>query len=275
MSTEYPGNIDSPTNPTTANPLNDPDHAAMHSFENDAIVALETAVGITGDFNFVLADATYTGDLSGSVLDPTVTDINGSPLGTTTGASVGEGLIWNGSGWAKGVIGSGGPPSGAAGGSLAGSYPNPTIASTAVTPGTYLAANITVEADGRLTAATSGSVSAGTFSGNETTHVVSSSTGTYTLTAPGLYNIDDITLSANCTITGWAGATMGDVKDVIIRQKSSGGTYTYTVSWTGSTFHCPGGAKPTMSTGISAYDEYAITYDGTSFNLITIGQAFA
>src|ERR1035437_8780388 len=46
--TNFPTSIDSPTDPIATNPMTSPDHAGQHANANDALVAIETAIGTTG-----------------------------------------------------------------------------------------------------------------------------------------------------------------------------------------------------------------------------------
>lgn len=335
--TNYPTSLDAPAiDPsvagTTLASLEPPDggedttlHSDLHNNADAQIRAIQGTLGTEdGGFNFLEAGANAGGDLGGTFPDPTVAKINGSPLGTTIGATTGYVLAWNGSAWVAEAQGTGGEPSGSAGGDLSGTYPNPTVAkingsplgtTTGATSGYVLTWNGTdwVPSAPVLSGSVGGDLSgtlpdptvakiqgnpvaSGTpttnyvlawngsewvatappaFSGNGSVHTATGVTGTYQLTAPGSNNIDDITLAGNVVIEGWASPVNGDEKPVRIHQPATGGSYSYTVSWTGSTFLAPYGTKPIMSTGAAAQDEYFVTYDGSHFKLTTRGQAFA
>ena len=79
-------------------------------------------------------NGTAGGDLAGSYPNPSVNKILGVTV-TTTGAANGQVLKFNGTSWVPGTdnTGSGGGPTGPAGGDLTGSYPNPTINTGAIT----------------------------------------------------------------------------------------------------------------------------------------------
>ncbi len=137
--------------------------------------------------------------------------------------------IWfaDGTNWAQ----VDGPPSGPAGGVLAGTYPNPTLApgavttaalsTTGVTSGPYTSANITIGVDGRITAASSGTSafaagssrmlatsdsdislgSAGTIPWNEFfptgSDITDNGGGVYLINTTGIYQLNILTLQNN------------------------------------------------------------------------------
>lgn len=122
-----------------------------------------------------------------------------------------------------------GNPTGPAGGSLAGSYPNPSLAATTVTPGTYTYSTVTVGADGRITAASSGAVGlpatpSGAAGGDLTGSYPNPTLATTTVTA-GTYTLATITVNSKGQVTSASSGSAGSATPSGPAGGVLGGTY--------------------------------------------------
>jgi hypothetical protein len=132
-----------------------PSSAAFTSVTSNAQIGYEfkpfgTTTGNTGEIRFDELAANGTNYIGFKSPDLLATNVIWT-LPNADGSS-GQVLKTDGAGnltW----VAAGGVPSGAAGGDLTGTYPNPTLSNTTVTAGTY--PKVTVDAKGRVTAGTS------------------------------------------------------------------------------------------------------------------------
>jgi hypothetical protein len=169
----------------------------------------------------------------------------------------------------------GGPPSGVAGGSLNGTYPNPGLANTSVTPGSYTNLNATIGADGRVTAAANGSAG-----GSPTGAAGGSLSGTYP--NPGLASgsANQIVATPNGSTGPAAARAMvpADEPATTVHGPGSGATpgHNAVCGNTGCTTIVDGGAQPINLLAYGAKCNGVFTYDGAisaSSNALTSSSA--
>lgn len=106
MATNYPGALDSLTNPAAGDALTSPSHSAQHANANDAIEAIETELGTTpsGSETTVAARLTAiesgarmgTGSIGATALADNAVDTAAIQDGAVTAAKIANGAVFDG-----------------------------------------------------------------------------------------------------------------------------------------------------------------------------------
>lgn len=102
----------------------------------------------------------------------------------------------------------------------------------------------------------------------EVVNTVAASGAAQTIAEPAVKSINDITLTAACTLT-FPTSTAGTSFTLLLRQ---GGAGSFTVTW--PTVKWASGAAPVLSTAVGAIDIFSFVYV-TAWNGFVAGQAMA